>query len=629
MKGAARQALALPLLLAFAPVFAVETRVAPITESIISAPVLSREVRAIDTVPRLGALATEALAPNVIPVLPLSQIERIETVPAAVRAAAAPAAIAQAAALRQQNVSAQLHSAVQQTRGQEAQVSTLENSHWAKVFDGITTRGGKASIPQVKGADDAQPGYLGETRGLGGAALLTKLHEISGRGAKIKHYNEAKSYMFETADHQDQNGKTGIVDAYSGIFAQGTGSDGGVYVEHGDQNHDGYEDKGGMNVEHIWPQSFFNKAEPMRADLHHLMATFIHPNGERSNLPFGEVKGRPEYHNDAGAKLGGGVFEPPDFTKGRVARSLLYFYTRYYDQRIQQGAFSQRFWDENLPMLLRWNRQFPPTDFEKGRNDLVEKFQGNRNPYVDDFTLAERIGENALKTGNRYGVRRGQANYAGARIETAVDHQHIIDGARMRPTPTSLAHPLRLIITGPPGSGKGTFSDKISAEYGVPHISVGELLREHAKTHPAVAKIMQQGKLVDTSLVLAIVRERLRQPDVRSRGFLLDGFPRRQEEAEALQKLLGPEGIDGVISLDVPDEELLRRILARGRADDSEPVFQERMKIYREQTVPAVEVFTKSTPMLTPEVKDSDIATNYAKVKESLKSLVKKLAVRR
>src|SRR5207249_2581335 len=98
---------------------------------------------------------------------------------------------AQAAALRQQNVSARLDSAIQQTKGREAQVSALENSHWAKVFDGITSRGGKASVPQAKGQESAQPGYLAETRGLGGAELLSKLHDITGRGAKINHYNEA------------------------------------------------------------------------------------------------------------------------------------------------------------------------------------------------------------------------------------------------------------------------------------------------------------------------------------------------------------------------------------------------------------------------------------------------------
>ena len=185
--------------------------------------------------------------------------------------------------------------------------------------------------------------------------------------------------------------------------------------------------------------------------------------------------------------------------------------------------------------------------------------------------------------------------------------------------------PLRLIITGPPGSGKGTYSEKITQEYGVVHISVGELLRAYAKSHPEIASVMAQGKLVDSGLVLRVVQERLAQPDIREHGFILDGFPRRGEEAAALEKILGSAAIDGVIQLDVPEAELLRRILARGRADDKADVFRERMKIYREQTVPAVERFKSASPVLAPEVSGSDIATNYSRVKQALTGLIDKL----
>ncbi len=634
LKGLARRCLIIALaILAAAPARPQgQNRTAPTAPVIVTLPVAVSQVLPVNIDRSISIPSNAALElPGQIPNLPPSSLA--PEVQAMIQAETPAAPIETPAIIQKNEARAQalLDRTALKRDGQQEKPAGVGDSHWTAVFDGLSARTGKtADLPRVSVSQaPAAKSYLAETRGLGGAELVSKLHELSGRGAKIKHYDEAKSYMFDKADHVERGGKTGLVDAYSGIFVPGTGSDGGAYKERGDQNHDGYIDSGGMNVEHVWPQSFFNKAEPMRADLHHLMATFMHPNGERGNLPFGEVKGRPEYHNDAGAKMGGGVFEPPDLAKGRVARSLLYFYTRYYDKRIFSGNFNQGFWDEKLPMLLRWNREHPPDDFERARNDAVESFQGNRNPFVDDHTLADRIGETAFKTGNRYGVRRGSANYGLTAAAPVLQPEHVVVGARMRPTPNKLGRPLRLIITGPPGAGKGTFSEKISAEYGVPHISVGELLREHAKTHPAVAAVMAKGKLVDTSLVLAVVRERLKQPDVRSRGFILDGFPRRPVEAEALSQLLGPGGVDGVISLDVPDEELLSRILARGRADDSPAVFQERMKIYREQTVPAVETFAKAAPVLAPEVKGHDIATNYARVKAALEDLIKNLAPRK
>jgi endonuclease I len=272
------------------------------------------------------------------------------------------------------------------------------------VFDGLR-QGPAATAVSVSArapargvsAPSAKTSSRDETAGLSGSALLQKLHEISGRGYHANDYDTAHKYLFKTADHVMVGGKTGIVDAYSGIFEPGTSENGGDYAEHGDQNHDGYEDKQGMNVEHVWPQSFFDKRLPMRSDLHHLMATFIHPNGVRGNLPFGEVRGRGDYSNDAGAKRGQGVFEPPDAAKGRVARALLYFYTRYYDRNISNGAFGDSFWNSKLEMILRWNKQFPPTAWERSRNDLVEKFQGNRNPFVDDPSLADRIGLDGLR----------------------------------------------------------------------------------------------------------------------------------------------------------------------------------------------------------------------------------------
>ncbi|MBI5622396.1 MAG: endonuclease [Elusimicrobia bacterium] len=235
-----------------------------------------------------------------------------------------------------------------------------------------------------------------ETANLSGSALLDSAHEISGRGFNEKSYAEARDFMYSVADHVEHQGRSGILDAYSGTFLPGKGGDGGGYKEPGDANGDGYTDHG-VNTEHIWPQSFFDRALPMRSDLHHLMATLEHPNSIRSNFPFGKITNpRPEYSNRGGAKMDRGVFEPPDFTKGRVARAAFYFFARYYNRRIFFKG-GDRFWSRGMiETLMSWNREFPPSQFEKDRNDIVERFQGNRNPFIDDPLLAERIGVDAF-----------------------------------------------------------------------------------------------------------------------------------------------------------------------------------------------------------------------------------------
>ncbi|OGR47679.1 MAG: hypothetical protein A2X40_10800 [Elusimicrobia bacterium GWC2_65_9] len=234
------------------------------------------------------------------------------------------------------------------------------------------------------------------TEGLQGEALLDKVGQIAASHQKTNDYRAASHYIFKTADHLMIGGVSGVVDAYSGVFVPGNSSEGADYPETGDQDGDGYHEKNGMNIEHLWPQSLFEHKLPMRADIHHLMPTFQHPNGVRANLPFGEVEGKPDYQNNAGAKRGGGFFEPPDMTKGRAARGLLYFYSRYKKSSFFNRRVA-RFWNVQIETLLRWNRQFPPDAQEMRRNDLVEQYQGNRNPFVDDPGLADLIGAEALR----------------------------------------------------------------------------------------------------------------------------------------------------------------------------------------------------------------------------------------
>jgi hypothetical protein len=293
-------------------------------------------------------------------------------------------------------------SAAQASQGPAAMAAAVEmgksiaEPHGTPVSQTLSSAyDGRRAAPAV--SVDAAPaaagvGRLAETQGLTGTRLLSSLHQISGRNYHAHEYKDASQYLFGTAYNITSHGVRGVVDAYSGIFVPGSSHSGGDYSEHGDKDGDGFPETSGMNVEHTWPQSFFDKALPMRSDLHHLLPTFQHPNSMRSNLPFGEIKGQPEYSNNGGAKEGAGVFEPPNVSKGVVARCILYFYTRYYDRDITEGAYNHGFFKDRIDMFLRWNREHPPTPDEMRANDLIEKYQGNRNPYVDDFTLADRVG---------------------------------------------------------------------------------------------------------------------------------------------------------------------------------------------------------------------------------------------
>ncbi|MDE2290510.1 MAG: endonuclease, partial [Elusimicrobia bacterium] len=270
---------------------------------------------------------------------------------------------------------------------------TVRDMRMDSLFDGTRAQSPSAAAPVVPRAPP-----LHADPSLSGAALRDALRAQLARGQVTHDYDSAKSFLFSDADNVVHDGVRGVVDAYSGIFIPGTGGNGGRYSERGDQDGDGFPENDGMNVEHLWPQSFFDRHVPMRSDLHHLMATFEHPNGMRGTLPFGEVPpGKVEYHNAFGARMGGGLFEPPDISKGRVARAMLYFFVRYGAEGVLPRGRADSFWNSRIETLLRWNREFPPSEFERRRNDVVERFQGNRNPFVDDPGLADRIGAAALR----------------------------------------------------------------------------------------------------------------------------------------------------------------------------------------------------------------------------------------
>ncbi|MGB3291783.1 MAG: adenylate kinase [Phormidesmis sp.] len=162
----------------------------------------------------------------------------------------------------------------------------------------------------------------------------------------------------------------------------------------------------------------------------------------------------------------------------------------------------------------------------------------------------------------------------------------------------------RLIFLGPPGAGKGTQAKVLSKHCEVPHISTGDILRGAVKTGTELGQkaeeYMSAGELVPDDLILDLVRERLSQEDT-ANGWLFDGFPRNVEQAEFLSKLLAEidQTCEVVINLEVPDDELVTRMLARGRADDEEAVIRNRLEVYRQQTEPLITFYRAQSLLAT------------------------------
>ncbi len=154
----------------------------------------------------------------------------------------------------------------------------------------------------------------------------------------------------------------------------------------------------------------------------------------------------------------------------------------------------------------------------------------------------------------------------------------------------------RLIFLGPPGAGKGTQAAILAQLFGVPHISTGEILRTAVANETElglkVKSYMDEGELVPDSLILDLVRERLKDQDAGS-GWILDGFPRNVAQANFLDHLLTDIGqvYDYVVDLEVADDTIVDRLLHRGRKDDTETVIRHRLQVYREQTEPLIDFY--------------------------------------
>jgi len=161
---------------------------------------------------------------------------------------------------------------------------------------------------------------------------------------------------------------------------------------------------------------------------------------------------------------------------------------------------------------------------------------------------------------------------------------------------------MRLIFIGPPGVGKGTQAKRICDHFGILHLSTGDILREEISQNSRVGKtaklFIDKGKLVPDSVLLDIMSNRLNQNDCKN-GYCLDGFPRTIPQAEGLELILKNRNhsINAVVSIDADEKELIRRLVLRGsnsgRTDDTAEVVKQRLEVYRKQTAPLLEFYSR------------------------------------
>jgi adenylate kinase len=152
-------------------------------------------------------------------------------------------------------------------------------------------------------------------------------------------------------------------------------------------------------------------------------------------------------------------------------------------------------------------------------------------------------------------------------------------------------------LLGPPGAGKGTQAADLAKKLGIPHISTGDLFRHNISTGTELGleakKYLDAGDLVPATLTNALVDDRLDAEDAAG-GFILDGFPRSVEQAEALKQMLSRRSLklDAVLEFRVPEDELVARLMSRGRDDDKEDVIRNRFKVYRDETAPLLDYYS-------------------------------------
>ena len=185
---------------------------------------------------------------------------------------------------------------------------------------------------------------------------------------------------------------------------------------------------------------------------------------------------------------------------------------------------------------------------------------------------------------------------------------------------------MRLLIMGPPGAGKGTQAEMICSEFGITHISTGDLFRlnlaQGTALGPEAKKDMDAGEYVPDSVTNGMVRSRLKDADVKA-GFLLDGYPRTVAQVAELDGMLGATPLDRVLELTADTEEVVKRLIVRaneqGRSDDTTEVIRRRLELYAEQTAPLTALY-KSRGLLVQVDGLGSIAEVTARISDALKS---------
>ena len=155
---------------------------------------------------------------------------------------------------------------------------------------------------------------------------------------------------------------------------------------------------------------------------------------------------------------------------------------------------------------------------------------------------------------------------------------------------------MRIILVGSPGAGKGTQAQMIAKHFQIPQIATGDILRAAVKAGTplglSVKHMMDEGKLVPDELMIDIVRERIADPDCKN-GFILDGYPRNKQQTEYFFKIMDEKSLhlDKIIYLIANEEIVIRRMLNRGRSNETEETIKNRLVVYKEETLPVLAMF--------------------------------------